>query len=123
MQKLLTFLSAKNISVYAIFNDQSFNDTLINDIISFEQLGLDVLVLPRNIVLPVFITVQILRIPTVKTLMYTIVVNKTERCQHELSLLKLHCKTRLPACPDFVITKTYLYNVNPLKSYVYCIPS
>ena len=25
--------------VYAIFNDQSFNDTLFNDIISFEQLG------------------------------------------------------------------------------------
>ena len=38
MQKLLTFFS-KNISVYAIFNDRSFNDTLINDIISFEQLG------------------------------------------------------------------------------------
>ena len=31
--------SAKNISVYAIFNDQSFNDTLTNDIVSFEQLG------------------------------------------------------------------------------------
>ena len=37
MQKLLTFFS-KNISVYAIFNDQSFNDTLTNDIVSFEQL-------------------------------------------------------------------------------------
>ena len=32
------FLS-KNISVYAIFNDQNFNDTLTNDIVSFEQLG------------------------------------------------------------------------------------
>ena len=31
--------SAKNISVCAIFNDQSFNDTLTNGIISFEQLG------------------------------------------------------------------------------------
>ena len=31
----------KNISIYAIFNDQSFNDTLTNDIISFEQLGPD----------------------------------------------------------------------------------
>ena len=30
---------SKTISEYAIFNDQSFNDTLINDIISFEQLG------------------------------------------------------------------------------------
>ena len=30
---------SKNISVYAIFNDQSFNNTLTNDIVSFEQLG------------------------------------------------------------------------------------
>ena len=33
---------SKNISVYAIFNDQSFNDTLTNDIVSFEQLGSDI---------------------------------------------------------------------------------
>ena len=32
------FFSAKNISVYATFNNQSFNDTLTNDIVSF-QLG------------------------------------------------------------------------------------
>ena len=32
----------KNITIYAIFSDQSFNDTLTNDIISFEQLGPDV---------------------------------------------------------------------------------
>ena len=38
MQKLLTFFS-KNISTYAIFNDQSFNDMLTNDIVSFEQLS------------------------------------------------------------------------------------
>ena len=30
---------SKNISVYAIFDDQRFNDTLTNDIVSFEQLG------------------------------------------------------------------------------------
>ena len=30
---------SKNISIYAIFNDQSFNDTLPNEIISFEQIG------------------------------------------------------------------------------------
>ena len=42
MQNLLRFFSAKNISVYAIFNDQSFNDTLTNDSVSFEQLGLGV---------------------------------------------------------------------------------
>ena len=29
----------KNISIYAIFNDQSFNDTLTNDMVSFEQMG------------------------------------------------------------------------------------
>ena len=33
---------SKNISIYAIFNDQSFNDTLTNDIVSFEQLGPDI---------------------------------------------------------------------------------
>ena len=32
---------SKNIRVYAIFNDQSFNDTLINGIARFEQLGLN----------------------------------------------------------------------------------
>ena len=42
MQKLLTFCSAKIICVYAIFNDQSFNDTLTNDIVSFEQMGPDI---------------------------------------------------------------------------------
>ena len=42
MQNLLTFFS-KNISIYAIFNGQSFNDTLTNDIVSFEQLGPDIL--------------------------------------------------------------------------------
>ena len=30
---------SKNTSVYAIFNDQSFNDTLSNDIFSFDQLS------------------------------------------------------------------------------------
>ena len=39
MQKLLTFFSAKILALYAIFNDESFNDMLINDIVSFEQLG------------------------------------------------------------------------------------
>ena len=48
MVKMLTVLvsthifSAKNISVYAIF--KSFNDTLTNDIVSFEQLGPGVLI-------------------------------------------------------------------------------
>ena len=43
MQKLLTFFSknicSKNICVYAIFDDQTFNHSLTNDIVSFEQLG------------------------------------------------------------------------------------
>ena len=29
---------SKHISIYVIFNDQSFTDTLTNDIVSFEQL-------------------------------------------------------------------------------------
>ena len=29
----------QSISVYAIFDDQRFNDMLTNDIVSFEQLG------------------------------------------------------------------------------------
>ena len=39
MQKLLIFFFSKNINIYAIFNDQSFNYTLTKDIVSFEQLG------------------------------------------------------------------------------------
>ena len=38
------FLFSKNNSVYAIFNDQSFNDTLSNEIVSFEQLGPNVVI-------------------------------------------------------------------------------
>ena len=37
MQKLHTFFS-KTINVYDIFNVQSFNNTLTDDIVSFEQL-------------------------------------------------------------------------------------
>ena len=37
--KATHIFSAKNISIHAIFNDQSFNDMLTNDIVSFEQLG------------------------------------------------------------------------------------
>ena len=33
---------SKNISVYAIFNDQSFNDMLTNSTVSFEQMGPDI---------------------------------------------------------------------------------
>ena len=38
MQKLRTFFFQQNIRACVIFNDQSFNDTLINDIVSLEQL-------------------------------------------------------------------------------------
>ena len=41
MQKLLTFFQQKYL-VYAIFNDQSFNYILTNDIVSVEQLGPDI---------------------------------------------------------------------------------
>ena len=39
MQKLLTFCFSKSISLYAIFNNHGINDTLTNDIVSFEQVG------------------------------------------------------------------------------------
>ena len=39
--KATNIFFSKHISIYAIFNDQSFNDTLTNDIVSFEQLGPD----------------------------------------------------------------------------------
>ena len=38
-----TYIFSKNISVYAIFNDQSFNDTLTNDIISLNNWAHDVI--------------------------------------------------------------------------------
>ena len=37
--KSYSHVFSKNISVYGILNDQSFNDTLTNDIVNFEQLG------------------------------------------------------------------------------------
>ena len=37
--KATHIFSAKILVYYAIFNDQSFNHTLTNNIISFEQLG------------------------------------------------------------------------------------
>ena len=40
--KATYIFSNRNISVYAIFNDQTFTDTLTNAIVSFEQLGSDV---------------------------------------------------------------------------------
>ena len=40
MQKLFTiFFSSKHVCIDAMFTDQSFNNTLTNDIVSFEQLG------------------------------------------------------------------------------------
>ena len=45
------FHEKKNISVYAIFIDQSFNDTLTNDIVSFEQLVQNVWEVPVLVLL------------------------------------------------------------------------
>ena len=40
MQKLLTFFfQQKHVAYMRLSNDKSFNDTLTNDIVSFEQLG------------------------------------------------------------------------------------
>ena len=38
LKNVHSFCKCKNISICAIFNDQSFNDTLTNNIVSFEQL-------------------------------------------------------------------------------------
>ena len=35
--KATHFFFSKNISIYVIFNDQSFNNMLANNIVSFEQ--------------------------------------------------------------------------------------
>ena len=37
--KAIYIFFSKNISLYAIFNDQNFNNRLTNDIVNFEQLG------------------------------------------------------------------------------------
>ena len=39
MQKLLTFFSTKNIGVFEILKFENFNETLTNDVVSFEQPG------------------------------------------------------------------------------------
>ena len=39
-EKSFSHFFSKNITIYAIFNDQNFNDMLTNHIVSFEQLGL-----------------------------------------------------------------------------------
>ena len=39
MQKLLIFFSAKNINVFAIFQNRNLNVTHANNFVSFEQLG------------------------------------------------------------------------------------
>ena len=42
LQKLLTFLFSENMSVYEIFNDQSFNDTVTNDMLVLNDWALSV---------------------------------------------------------------------------------
>ena len=60
--KSYSHIFSKNIRIYTIFNDQSFNDTLTNDIVSFEQLGPEQLVHPFSTLVahkvqnPVFLT-------------------------------------------------------------------
>ena len=63
MQKLLTFFFSKNISVYAIFNYQTFNDTLSNNIFSFESLGPDDIRIKKGTVCLIwFNTIYIVRL-------------------------------------------------------------
>ena len=63
----LIFFS-KNISVFAIFNNQSFNDTLTNDIVNFEQMGPGKYFSPRKHMLWVLIRRALLRNGEIKNL-------------------------------------------------------
>ena len=57
--KCYSHFFSKNISKHAIFNDQSFNDRLTNDIISFEQLGPDFQMhSDRNITFTAYVTTK-----------------------------------------------------------------
>ena len=62
-KKSYLHFSSKNTSLYAVFNDQSLNDKLTNDIISSEQLGLNV-----NVCLLMWSTVNALKLRTSKFL-------------------------------------------------------
>ena len=63
-----------NISIYAICNDQSLNDTLTNDIISFEQLGPEVFILYQD---------------------YTIMDLSTSKCTEEFKVLLWTLKSEI----------------------------
>ena len=39
--KSYSHIFSKNVSIHAIFNNQSFNDSLTNDVVSFEQPSLE----------------------------------------------------------------------------------
>ena len=43
LKNVNSFFKCKNITVYGLFNDQSFDDVLTKDIVSFERLGPDLL--------------------------------------------------------------------------------
>ena len=43
LKNVNSFFKCKNITVYALFNDQNFDDMLTKDIVSFERLGPDLL--------------------------------------------------------------------------------
>ena len=39
---------SKNNSIYAVFNDKSFNDTSTNNVVSFEQMGPDIFLISAH---------------------------------------------------------------------------
>ena len=59
---------SKNISVYAIFNDQSFNNTLTNNIVSFEQLGSVLLGCTKCLIWSCYVHCEYFRLGSVRTL-------------------------------------------------------
>ena len=107
MQKLLTFFQ-QNISIYAIFKDQSFNDTLTNNIVSFEQLsrGMEMYHVIFSMVILSFLLIQEEQLSVTGEICTQVLVNCLEdqenvsslNAQHDINSVdwaaKLHCKSK-----------------------------
>ena len=115
VQKLLTFFS-KNISIYAIFNDQRFNDTLTNDIVTVEQLGPGVYPFLRDLVniAPIFT-----RETNICNFLFKIILKELPSLKlysFPLTLVLLN-KLRMP-CPFLIFSQSdYLIQIVDINSH------
>ena len=90
-----------------MFNDQSFNDTLTNDIVSFEQLG------------PVVYFFSYMWSSSSFFFLWLSVVANVSFCFVFL-VLDLFCRCLRGLC-FVIITKTCLYNFDPRKPHYYIV--